>query len=245
MRANYRLQRLFLEADLGAHAEIEADKNQFHYLAHVLRAEEGLELLAFNGRDGEWLMRVTFPTRKKITLVAVEQTRPQPARPDLHYLFAPLKTGRMDYMVQKAVEMGAGIIQPVMTRHVQGKPAKSERLEANIIEAAEQCGVLSVPELREPQRLEDILDAWPADRHLIFCDEGAESQNPIDALRAVEAEKLALIVGPEGGFSEEERALLRGLSFVTAIPLGPRILRADTAAVAALAVIQATIGDWR
>lgn len=245
MRANYRLQRLFVEADLGPNAEIEADKNQFHYLAHVLRAAEGTELLAFNGRDGEWLMRLTFPTRKKITLKAVEQTRPQPAASDLHYLFAPLKTGRMDYMVQKAVEMGAGIIQPVMTRHVQGKPGKSERLAANIIEAAEQCGVLSVPELRESARLEELLENWEPDRQLIFCDEGAETQNPLAALETVKAARLALIVGPEGGFSDEERSLLRGLSFVTAIPLGPRILRADTAAVAALAVIQATIGDWR
>ncbi|WP_180901052.1 16S rRNA (uracil(1498)-N(3))-methyltransferase [Martelella soudanensis] len=245
MRANYRLQRLFVEADLGPGAEFEADKDQFHYLAHVLRASEGTELLAFNGRDGEWLTRLTFPTRKKITLTTVEQTRPQPAPSDLHYLFAPLKTGRMDYMVQKAVEMGAGAIRPVMTRHVQGKPAKPERLAANIVEAAEQCGVLSVPELREPARLEDILDQWEPGRHLIFCDEDAESQNPLAALQTVQASKLALIVGPEGGFSDDERSLLRGLPFVTAIPLGPRILRADTAAVAALAVIQATIGDWR
>lgn len=245
MRANYRLQRLFVEADLGASAAIEADKNQFHYLAHVLRAEEGTQLLAFNGRDGEWLMRLVYPTRKKIMLEAIEQTRPQPAPSDLHYLFAPLKTGRMDYMVQKAVEMGAGAIRPVMTRHVQGKPAKTERLAANIIEAAEQCGVLSVPELAEPERLDAILDSWEPGRNLIFCDEGAESQNPLAALSAIKAERLALIVGPEGGFSDDERALLRGLPFVTAIPLGPRILRADTAAVAALAVIQATIGDWR
>ncbi|AJY46145.1 16S rRNA (uracil(1498)-N(3))-methyltransferase [Martelella endophytica] len=245
MRANYRLQRLFIAADLAEGVSVEADKDQFHYLAHVLRAEENTELLLFNGRDGEWRARLTYPTRKKIVLEAVEQTRPQTPPADLHYLFAPLKVGRMDYMVQKAVEMGAGIIQPVMTQHVQGKPGKSDRLAANIIEAAEQCGVLAIPELREPAKLADIIEAWPDGRRLIFCDEAEETQNPLDALKGVGEASLALIVGPEGGFSDEERSLLRSRDFVTAIPLGPRILRADTAAVAALAVIQAAIGDWR
>ncbi|MBB4124067.1 16S rRNA (uracil(1498)-N(3))-methyltransferase [Martelella radicis] len=245
MRANYRLQRLYVEAGLAAGEAFEADRNQFHYLAHVIRAEEGTELLLFNGRDGEWLARISYPTRKKITLQPVEQTRPQPPLPDLTYLFAPLKVGRMDYMVQKAVEMGAGRIQPVMTQHVQGKPGKSDRLAANIIEAAEQCGVLAVPELLEPVKLADLLEGWEADRRLIFCDEADEDQNPVTALQRVTEKKLALLIGPEGGFSDEERAMLRSRPFVTPIPLGPRILRADTAAVAALTVIQATIGDWK
>ena len=245
MRANYRLQRLFITADIGVGGTIELDSDQFHYLAHVLRVEDGTEILIFNGRDGEWLSRLSYPTRKKIIAEPLEQTRPQPAPSDLHYLFAPLKVGRMDYMVQKAVEMGAGIIQPVMTQHVQGKPGKSERLAANITEAAEQCGVLSIPELREPVKLAALLEDWPAGRQLIFCDEGSQTQNPLPALSAIKAENLALLVGPEGGFSDDERALLRSLDFVTPIPLGPRILRADTAAVAALAVIQAAIGDWR
>nr|WP_272210407.1 16S rRNA (uracil(1498)-N(3))-methyltransferase [Marinicella sp. W31]MDC2876288.1 16S rRNA (uracil(1498)-N(3))-methyltransferase [Marinicella sp. W31] len=245
MRANYRLQRLFVDVDLAAGASIEADKNQFHYLAHVIRADEGSELLLFNGRDGEWLARLSYPTRKKITLEPVEQTRPQPPLPYLSYLFAPLKTGRMDYMVQKAVEMGVGRIQPVLTQHVQGKPAKSDRLRANIIEAAEQCGVLAVPDLDEPVKLPELMENWDADRRLIFCDEADEHQNPVTALGEIKEKKLALLIGPEGGFSDEERALLHELPFVTAIPLGPRILRADTAAVAALAVIQATIGDWK
>lgn len=245
MRANYRLQRLFVQGDLAAGKPLEADKDQFHYLAHVMRAEEGSELLVFNGRDGEWLVRVTYPTRKKISLEPVEQTRPQPAPCDLHYLFAPLKVGRMDYMVQKAVEMGAGVIQPVMTQHVQGKINNQDRLVANIIEAAEQCGVLAIPALRDAVKLTDLLEAWPRDRRLIFCDESAETQNPLPALQTVRENRLALLVGPEGGFSEDERIMLHGLDFVTAIPLGPRILRADTAAVAAMAVIQAAIGDWK
>lgn len=245
MRANFRMQRLFLDGGLSAGSRIEAEPEQFNYLANVLRLTEGAEILVFNGRDGEWRARLSFPTRKRLTIEAVEQTRPQPSAPDLHYLFAPLKVGRLDYMVQKAVEMGAGVLQPVMTQHVQGKITNLDRLQANVVEAAEQCGILSVPQVMAPARLRDLLDGWPAGRRIIFCDEGDEGQNPLTILDRIEEKQLALLVGPEGGFSEEERSLLRGLDFVTPIPLGPRILRADTAAVAALAVIQASIGDWR
>ena len=245
MRANFRMQRLFLDAPLSAGAQQEASSEQFNYLANVLRLPDGAEVLLFNGTDGEWKARLNFPTRKKLMLEAIEQTRPQPPAPDLHYLFAPLKVGRLDYLVQKAVEMGAGLLQPVMTQHVQGKITSMERLQANVIEAAEQCGVLSVPDVSNPRKLGELLETWPTDRRIIFCDEGDESQNPLPILSAITETKLALLVGPEGGFSDEERRLLRSLPFVTAIPLGPRILRADTAAVAALAVIQAAIVDWR
>ncbi|CDZ66187.1 Ribosomal RNA small subunit methyltransferase E [Neorhizobium galegae bv. orientalis] len=245
MRANFRMQRLFIEAPLGAGARHEVSSEQFNYLANVLRMEEGSAILLFNGRDGEWKAKITYPTRKKIVLEAIEETRPQPPGSDLHYLFAPLKVGRLDYLVQKAVEMGAGFIQPVMTQHVQGKITSMDRLQANVVEAAEQCGILSVPEVASPKKLGDLLDTWPRDRRIIFCDEGDEGQNPLPILSAIKESRLALLVGPEGGFSDEERERLRSLSFVTAIPLGPRILRADTAAVAALAVIQAAIGDWR
>jgi 16S rRNA (uracil1498-N3)-methyltransferase len=245
MRANFRMQRLFIDAPLGSDTRHEVAPEQFNYLANVLRMEEGAELLIFNGREGEWKVRLTFPSRKKIVLEPVEQIRPQPPVPDLHYLFAPLKVGRLDYLIQKAVEMGAGLLQPVMTQHVQGKITSIERLQANAIEAAEQCGILSVPQVAPPKKLADLLERWPADRRIIFCDEGDEGQNPLPILAGIKEIKLALLVGPEGGFSEEERGMLRGLPFVTAIPLGPRILRADTAAVAALAVIQAAVGDWR
>ena len=245
MRANFRMQRLFIDAPLALGQRHEVSAEQCNYLANVLRLTEGAEILAFNGRDGEWRVKVTSPSRKKIALEAAEQTRPQPAASDLHYLFAPLKVGRLDYLVQKAVEMGAGLLQPVMTQHVQGKITSLERLQANVIEAAEQCGILSVPEVVPPKKLGDLLDRWPEDRRIIFCDEGDEGQNPLPVLSAVQEKKLALLIGPEGGFSEEERRSLRERPFVTAIPLGPRILRADTAAVAALAIIQATIGDWR
>lgn len=245
MRANFRMQRLFVDAPLSTGAPIEASKDQTHYLATVLRLGEGAAILVFNGRDGEWKARLTFPSRKKILLEAVEQTRPQPPAPDLVYLFAPIKVGRLDYVVQKAVEMGAGVIQPVLTQHTQLHRLKVERLKANAIEAAEQCGVLAVPAVHEPVRLAAALETWPRDRRLFFCDEGAEAQNPLDALKRAEETSFALLVGPEGGFSDEERRLLLGHPQVTPIPLGPRILRADTAAVAGLAVLQAAIGDWR
>ncbi|MGV1870722.1 16S rRNA (uracil(1498)-N(3))-methyltransferase [Agrobacterium rosae] len=245
MRANFRMQRLFVSQPLSQSEAIEANSDQFNYLANVLRLTDGAEILLFNGRDGEWKTTLSYPTRKKILLTASEQTRPQPDTPDLHYLFAPLKTGRMDYLVQKAVEMGAGVLQPVMTQHVQGKITNLDKLRANVIEAAEQCGILAVPQVLEPIKLKDLLESWDASRRIIYCDEGDEGQNPLPVLSHIEEKQLALLVGPEGGFSEEERQLLRDHPSVTPIPLGPRILRADTAAVAALAVIQATVGDWK
>lgn len=244
MRANYKMQRLYVPHDLASGAVFEAGADQSHYLSSVLRMGEGAALLVFNGRDGEWLARIEASTKRALRLKAVEQTRPQPAPPDLIYCFAPLKSGRLDYLVQKAVEMGAGSLQPVITQHTQAAKASTGRMRANVVEAAEQCGILAIPEVAEPMRLDRMLAGWDPARRLIFCDEDAATNNPLAALRTIEEKALALLVGPEGGFSDTERATLRALPFVTAIPLGPRILRADTAAVAALAVIQATIGDW-
>lgn len=244
MRANFRMQRLFVPDDLGAGRPVRVSDDQYHYLANVLRMAEGDEVLVFNGRDGEWRAAVSFPSKKKIDLTPSTLERVQPPASDLHYLFAPLKVGRLDYLVQKAVEMGAGVIQPVMTQHVQGKITSLDRLKANAIEAAEQCGILAVPEVRAPVKLVDLLEGWSPERRIIYCDEGAETNNPISALEAIQEKHHALLIGPEGGFSEDERKLLRSLDFVTPIPLGPRILRADTAAVAAMAILQATIGDW-
>ena len=244
MRANYKMQRLYVPDDLAPDTNVEESPEQSHYLSHVLRLGEGAELLLFNGRDGEWLARIEARTKKAVRLDVAEQTRKQPAHPDLVYCFAPLKQGRLDYLVQKAVEMGAGVLQPVITQHTQVARPGMERLRANVVEAAEQCGILAVPDLREAQKFSSLLAGWNKERRLIFCDEAAETNNPLAALQAVQERKLALLVGPEGGFSQDERRQLYALPFVTSIPLGPRILRADTAAVAALAVIQATIGDW-
>jgi 16S rRNA (uracil1498-N3)-methyltransferase len=244
MRANYRMQRLYVPHDLAEGFEIEADPQQSHYLANVLRLGEGAQLLLFNGRDGEWLAHISAAAKKRVALALVTQTRTQPAHPDLVYCFAPLKQGRLDYLVQKAVEMGAGVLQPVITQHTQMSTIGIDRLKANVIEAAEQCGILAIPRVLEAVKLDRVLWDWEPGRQLIFCDESAETNNPVPVLKALAGRKLGLIVGPEGGFSQEERRQLRALPFVTPIPLGPRILRADTAAVAALAVIQATIGDW-
>lgn len=244
MRANYRMQRLFVPLDLAQGLEIEADPQQSHYLANVLRLGAGAQLLLFNGRDGEWLAQVAAVAKKRVTLAPVTQTRVQPEHPDLVYCFAPLKQGRLDYLVQKAVEMGAGLLQPVITQHTQMSTVGVDRLRANVIEAAEQCGILAIPRVAEVVKLDRVLWEWEPGRQLIFCDESADTNNPAPILNAITGRKLGLLIGPEGGFSEEERRQLRALPFVTPIPLGPRILRADTAAVAALAVIQATIGDW-
>ena len=246
----FNMQRLFLRHILAEGARIEVDRGQANYLLNVLRLKDGDKVLAFDGNNGEWLAEIRATGRKACTLELVEQTRPQTASNDLLYLFAPLKHARLDYMVQKAVEMGVGSLQPVMTQHTQSNRVNLERMEANVIEAAEQCGVLSVPAVIEPQPLKALLASWPQthpERTILFFDESSETTNPLVKLAELAEKKptqLAFLIGPEGGFSADERELLKQLDFVVPIPLGPRILRADTAAVAALAVIQSTLGDW-
>lgn len=247
----FKIQRLHLRHVLADGARIEADRGQANYLLNVLRLKDGDTVLVFNGTDGEWLARVHSSGRRDCALQLVEQTRDQSAANDLLYLFAPLKHARLDYMVQKAVEMGVGSLMPVFTRHTQASRVNTERMEANVIEAAEQCGVLSVPDVKAPQPLKDVLDSWEEvhpGRKLLFCDEGEGTNNPLLTLAQMKdagSLSLAVLIGPEGGFSDEERSRLRDLDFVTPIPLGPRILRADTAAVAALTVVQAALGDWK
>ncbi|MEZ5871757.1 MAG: 16S rRNA (uracil(1498)-N(3))-methyltransferase [Nitratireductor sp.] len=247
-RYDYTTQRLFVDAPLGDGVSVALDKGQSNYLLNVLRMKSGANVLAFNGRDGEWLCTLTGEGRKSASLKVATQTRMQPAPGTLHYLFAPLKHARLDYMVQKAVEMGAAVLQPVVTQHTQASRVNTERMQANALEAAEQCGILAVPQIREPARLETLLRAWETandpDRRLVFCDESASDNDCLELLKPLKGRPLSVLIGPEGGFSQQEREILRGLPFVTAIPLGPRILRADTAAVAALAVVQAVAGDW-
>jgi 16S rRNA (uracil1498-N3)-methyltransferase len=242
--------RLFVEGALAAGTAIALAKPQSHYLTQVLRLKTGDELLVFNGQDGEWCARLELAGKKTATLIAIARTRAQPGPADLHYLFAPLKHARLDYMVQKAVEMGASRLQPVLTRHTQVARVNLERMRANAIEAAEQCGVLAVPEIGEPAPLAAALAALGQERVLVFCDERADVADPLDALAAVKRGSparppLAVLIGPEGGFSADEREALLQAPRVVRLALGPRILRADTAAVAALAVVQAAIGDWR
>jgi 16S rRNA (uracil1498-N3)-methyltransferase len=211
----------------------------------VLRLGTGATLRVFNGRDGEWLVRLVSEAKKATRLEVLEMTQPQTAPGNLHLLFAPLRQARFDYMVQKAVEMGASRLLPVITRHTQVTKINEARLRANVVEAAEQCGILSIATVAEPVTLERYLSQRNAQRLLVFCDEAAAVANPMQALHnARAANGVDLLVGPEGGFAEEERAILLRQPLVLRISLGPRILRADTAAVAALALVQAGLGDW-
>jgi 16S rRNA (uracil1498-N3)-methyltransferase len=238
-------QRMFIDAGLRVGQAVPASEPQANYLLRVLRLSDGDRLLVFNGRDGEWLAEIRDVAKRGCALVPLEQVRPQGAGPDVHYLFAPLKRSRLDYMVQKAVELGVSRLSPVLTRRTIAERVNLERMRANAIEAAEQCGVLRLPEIAEPMKLEAALAGWDAKRRLIFCDEAASITDPIAALTPLRGESVALLIGPEGGFDPQERALLLSKSFVTTISLGPRIMRADTAAVAALALVNASIGDWR
>ncbi len=238
-------ERLFVDGRLAPGTRIELGEAQAHYLVHVLRSKLGAEILVFNGRDGEWRARLIESKKRTAVLEVLEQTRPQADGPDIDYLFAPLKHARLDYMVQKAVEMGVAKLSPVLTRRTVPDRVNLERMRANAIEAAEQCGVLRVPEIAELRPLAKALDSWDPKRALFFCDEGAGRICPLAVLARVRPGPLAVLIGPEGGFSDEERQLLRSKPFVVALSLGPRIMRADTAAVAALALINATLGDWK
>jgi 16S rRNA (uracil1498-N3)-methyltransferase len=244
MIRDFTSTRLHVRAPLREGAQIDLDAKQANYLTNVLRLRAGDSVLIFNGADGEWRAELSASGKKQWRLTAIVATRAQPAAPDLHYLFAPLKHARLDYMVEKAVEMGAGRLTPVLTRHTQVTRVNRDRMEANAIEAAEQCGILSLPEIDDPIALPALLDQWPSNRRLIFGDESAEG-DPIARLSALAPSPLAVLIGPEGGFADDERELLRAQPYVAAISLGPRILRADTAAVAALAVVQAVLGDWK
>ena len=238
-RQDFNAQRLFVKAPLVSGAEVILSAAQAHYLAHVLRLKAGASVLVFNGLDGEWLAEIIAVKRQSGQLLVRHQTRkPEPA-PDIHYLFAPLKRARLDYMVQKATEMGAAVLQPVFTRRTMVARVRLERMRANAIEAAEQCGILYLPEIREPQKLDKLLAQWDNERLLIFCDEAAEIRSPLAALQDTAGAPVAVLVGPEGGFSPDERKALAAAPFVRAISLGQRVLRADTAAVAALALVNA------
>lgn len=246
---DFTAPRLFVAADLAAGVVLPLDRAQANYLLNVLRKGPDDPVLLFNGRDGEWRAALVQTGRKGAELHVAVRTRPQTPPADLHYLFAPLKSARLDYLAQKAVEMGAGTIRPVITRFTQGDRINMDRLRANAVEAAEQCGILAIPDCPEPERLPKVLEGLAPERLLVFCDEDAPVRDPVRALGAAAdpavPPPLAVLVGPEGGFSEEERALIRARPNTVALSLGPRILRADTAAVAVLALVQAVLGDAR
>lgn len=243
---DFRSPRLYVDAPLAAGSRVPLDRDQGNYLGNVLRLGSGARVLVFNGRDGEWQAAISGRKRPE-HLDIVTISRGQDRLPDLHYVFAPLKHARLDYMVQKAVEMGASALQPVLTRFTQVTRVNTERMRANVIEAAEQCGILSLAAVEEPVSLDSWLAQRAPERLLVFCDEAMDTANPsaaLEALRGDPARGIDVLVGPEGGFAAEERANLLRQPGLLRLSLGPRILRADTAAVAVLALIQATLGDW-
>jgi 16S rRNA (uracil1498-N3)-methyltransferase len=242
---DFRAPRLFVDAALVPGASVVLERSQSNYLGNVLRLSAGESILVFNGRDGEWQASIVGRKRPD-SLDIVARTRPQDRLPDLTYVFAPLKHARLDYMVQKAVEMGASMLQPVLTRFTQVTRVNGERMRANVIEAAEQCGILSLATVAEPMPLDRYLSQRQAQRLLVFCDEAADATNPLQALQSgpMAAQGADILIGPEGGFAEEERATLLRQPRTLRLSLGPRVLRADTAAVAALALVQAVLGDW-
>jgi 16S rRNA (uracil1498-N3)-methyltransferase len=248
-RYDIRTPRLYTDSPLAAGMTVVLEQPQTHYVLHVTRLKAGDSVLLFNGRDGEWRARLANPGKRSVSAQLEERTRDQTAPGDLHYWFAPLKHSRLDYMAQKAVEMGAARLQPVITRHTQAARVNLDRMRANAVEAAEQCGILTLPEIAAPTDLEEALSRREPSRLLVFCDEDAEVKDPLAALQQARSQQpgaipLALLIGPEGGFAEEERATLLRAPNVLRLALGPRILRADTAAVAALALVQAVLGDW-
>jgi 16S rRNA (uracil1498-N3)-methyltransferase len=244
-RTDFRTPRVYISQDLAPEAEIKLDPQQTNYLVNVLRLGAGAPILLFNGRDGEFSASLSTSSRKTALLAVGARTRAQEAPPDVDYLFAPLKHARLDYMAQKAVEMGARSLRPVITRHTQVARVNLDRLRANAIEACEQCGVIWTPEIAPVEPLTETLKRWPPERLLVFCDEEADQASPLDALGSAHAAGgVGLLIGPEGGFDDGERAAILSAPRVLRLSLGPRILRADTAAVAALALIQATLGDW-
>ena len=241
--------RLFVEAGLAAGIEAPLDEAQAHYLRHVMRRPDGAALSLFNGRDGEWAATLSVRGKKAAVALVGAQLRAQAAESDLWLCFAPVKRARIDYIAEKATELGVSVLQPIRTQHTIVERVNVERLRANAVEAAEQTERLSVPEVRVPVDLARLLGEWPGGRRLLMCDETGSGPPIAEVLSALDAPARAapwaIVVGPEGGFAAAELALLRRIKDVTAVGLGPRILRADTAALAALAVWQALAGDWR
>ncbi|MBP7001914.1 16S rRNA (uracil(1498)-N(3))-methyltransferase [Amaricoccus sp.] len=237
--------RLFVEADLGPGAEVPLTAEQAHYLFTVMRLGPGDPVAVFNGRDGEWIAEARPAGRRGGSLTARRPGQPQRRPPDLWLLFAPIRKARTDFIVEKAAELGCARVAPVLTRFTNAERVRPDRLRAHAIEAAEQCGETWVPEVAGPVRLDAALDAWDPARRLMFCDETRDARPAAAVLAQAPRGPWAILTGPAGGFAPEEAARLRSLPFVLPVTLGPRVLRADTAAVAAITLWQAILGDWR
>ncbi len=237
------LTRLYVDAPLAPEGLLPLPKSQTHFLAHVLRAKAGDHVRVFNGRDGEWRAKVAEVSKRAVTLGIEGQTRPQDTVPDLWLLLAPIKKTPLDYIVQKATELGVARVQPVITHRTIVERVNSDRMAANAIEAAEQSGRLTVPEIAPPIALDKVFATWTANRQVMYCDEGGAPPAVAGLARAGRG-PWAILTGPEGGFDGVEREMIRALKFVVPVSLGPRIMRADTAALAAITIWQATLGDW-
>lgn len=240
--------RLFVENSLPGDGSLTLDKEQSHYLANVMRLKTGAEVSLFNGQDGEWVTEVTDIQKRAVTLRIVSQAKEQATEPDLWLVFAPIKKARIDFVAQKATELGVSHLQPVYTRRTIVDRVKTERLHANAIEAAEQCERLTVPTIAEPTKLDTLLANWPAERKIMFCDETLSGEPAHIALASSgnkdKNEPWAIIIGPEGGFDDSESLAIKAHPNTTVVALGPRVLRADTAAMAAISLWQAALGDW-
>jgi 16S rRNA (uracil1498-N3)-methyltransferase len=242
--AGKTVARLFVEVSLQPGADVALARDQAHYLGNVLRLGDGDHVLLFNGRDGEWRAVLRPQSKKAVRAVCEQQLRPQVRPADIAYAFAPLKHARLDYLAQKASELGVAQVEPVVTERTIARKPNMERLKANLVEGAEQCGVLWVPEARDPVALCAFLRDLPDERSLIFCDEAAKAGSPIASLERVAPGPLTVLIGPEGGFTPVEQDRIRAHRNAIPVSLGPRIMRADTAAVAALSLVQAVLGDW-
>jgi 16S rRNA (uracil1498-N3)-methyltransferase len=237
--------RLFIPHDLAPGAELALDEAQSRYLGAVMRQTVGDEVLVFNGRDGEWRARVAAVGKRAVILTATAQERPQATGPDLDLIIALVKRARLETIVEKAAELGAARVRPVITERTNADHTNVARLQAIATEAAEQTGRLDAPQVLEPLKLERMLNDWETGRRLLFCDEAGEAAPALEALAGAGEAPWAILIGPEGGFSSAERARLRRLDYAVPASLGPRILRADTAAISALTLWQAAAGDWR
>lgn len=244
MRADYTLARLYIDAALTAGAHIDLPKTQAHYIATVMRKSEGDAVRLFNGRDGEWRADIVSASKKGVTLSVNTHLRTCSPMLDIWLLFAPVKRARTDFMIEKATELGAAQIHPVITARTQFPKLRLDRMQTQVIEAAEQTERLDIPDVFEPVKLDKLLADWDAGRTLLFADEAGDGQSAFEAAQSLSG-PAAILIGPQGGFTDTEREVLKSKPFVRAVTLGPRILRADTAAVSMLTLYQAAAGDWR
>lgn len=242
---HYPKIRLFTSSHLENAAYVELSKEQAHYLVNVMRRRDGDMVMVFNGRDGEWLAYIHSSSKKHCTLILKEQARLQTASPDIWLCFAPVKNAPITNIIRQATELGVSRLQPVVTQHTVVTRVNTEKFQANAIEAAEQCERLSIPEISESIHLDKLLSGWDAQRKLILCDEAGGGKPMADALAALpKGNKYAILIGPEGGFSESEFAILRNQPYIIPVGMGPRIFRADTAAIVALGSVFSILGDW-